>query len=211
MPYAKRYTEDGIDAVLFDTQGLTLYPGGVMIPKGARAVKAGSILARNISTKEFVVCKYWKGAVPNSTTIAMGVDGAHPFEVGDSLKVGTQTAQNIVSIDYSTGDVTVGTAWTAGTGQDVKVETNKQDKPVGIALVPVMDSKAYLGGAHLVAPIEGDSELGALAITGRFRYDRIKGIGQGWQVLDDLGGKYNDDIGPGGVLIITTPNQFNLT
>lgn len=217
-----RYKEDGIPAVLYDRQGLTLLPGGVSIPGGARAVRAGDFVARvatpannpRSDAGKYIVTKYTQVRTALNNGVLLEVDDAHPFEVGDACTVNAD-ARTINAIDYSTNTLTLSANTTAAVNDDVSVGDNDRNEAIGVALLPSVDKDAVRlgGGAALLTPREGDVLQGAIAITGRFYISKLRNFSasSGHNTYDSYGGGRSTllrGIGDGqGIFIITNPSS----
>ena len=200
MTYFKRSKNESLEAVLFDRQGLMLWPGGGSVPAGVRSVRGGDILARNTSTKKFIVVKssFLTALVAANATV-VNVNDAHPFEVGDSIVVGTATAETITAINYVTHQITLGTSISKAVANKtaVKVITNGQGKGVAVALLPVRDKDAaILEEKDDVTPRLSDTLYGTIALKGRFKYDKMKNFDTTvtGSLHTDLAGVLQDDI-----------------
>lgn len=190
----RRHKEQGIESVLYDNQGLTLIPGGVSIPAGARAIRAGDFVARvsagssspSSYAKKYIVAKYTQAAATaGAAATSVVVNDAHAFEVGDLVDLGSDLNNVISSINYSTNTITfaaaIGTA--VSVNDEVFVSEDRKRNAIGIALLPSVDKDAVrLGyGSAYVTPREGDVLQGAIALTGRFYVSKLKNLG-----IDDL-------------------------
>ena len=213
--YLLRATPEQLDAVLYDTQGLTLWPAGGTVAKGSRSIRAGDILARDTSTKKFLVAKRSAVSAAASSSVSISVDDAHPFESGDLLSIGTDSV-TVASVNYDSNILTLTAGITAADNDLVTLRgtTNNREKAVGVALLPVRDKDAaLLGGLDDVTPKLGDEQYGAIAITGRFKYGKLRNfdtsIGSSFHA--ELAGRNQVDIGSdGGVYIISTvPATFD--
>lgn len=183
--YFIKSDNENIDAVLYDRQGLTLLPGGATIAAGSRGFRVGDMVSRNTTTKRILVAKYSQVAAAAAvTTQAVQVDDAHAFEVGDVIHPrnhGTSTdqaARTITAINYSTNVITVSENWASAlvVNDSIGNRSNQQHRPIGVALLPEMDKDAALlgFGAAAVAPKLGDVLYGTVAITGRFKYNKLR-------------------------------------
>lgn len=86
-------------------------------------LRAGWALGRITSGNKFRLCTRTRANGAGSTSTSLTVDNAGAFLAGDSIKVGSNSAQAIVSINYSTNVITLttGISWSdrdAVIGQD---------------------------------------------------------------------------------------------
>lgn len=219
MSFLNIASDEQLKAVLFDSQHLTLYPGGLVIPASTRAIRQGDPIAINTSTDKGLVAKYsqFAGNEAQGQTV-LSLDDVHPFAVGDVVVLddgaALQETVTITAVDYTNNTITVTPAVAdAGgfsTDEHASVVTNDVDEPIGVGLLPLRDKDAAkLGfGANDITPAEGDSLYGSVAITGRFKRAILKNFaGTGNRNAADLGGSV---IGALDVLVITTPNNTNL-
>ncbi len=184
-------SDEQLLAVLFDTQGLEKYPGGLRIGGGQRAVREGDPIAIQTATFTGLVSKYSQLAADSDQAATTAtLDDAHPFEVGDvgvfDDGAALQETVTITAIDYATDIITFTPAIIDVAGFDIDdhfgVITNNQDNAVGIALVPVRDRRAAeLGfpGPDDLTPRGSTTMFGDLAIRGRFRLNRLRNIVDG--------------------------------
>ena len=140
-------------------QGAIKYPAGLAVASGERGIRSGDILAKDTSKAGdyAVVCKITNlrsSASSGSTTIQ--VDDAHPFEVGDSIVVASQSSRTIGSVNYETNSIVItsGLASNASNNATVSASANDKSKPVAIANTPLVDKYAYRNrlGSELVTP-----------------------------------------------------------
>ena len=225
MTYLRMADVENIDAVLFDRQNLTIFPGGATIAAGSRSFRVGDCIARNVSTKKLSVAKFTQVAAAAATTVAVvTVDDAHAFEIGDSVTPrtgGTDGAsRTITGINYDTNVITVSANWSAALVENtssIGTRGNEQHRAIGIALLPSRDKDAALlgGGVNDVVSRIGDSIYGSLALTGRFKYNKLRNFStlNTHSFHADLGGLYNDDLNSGnGIYIVDeVPSTFSLT
>ena len=192
MVYFTKDPVENLDAVLYDRQGLTLLPGGGMVPAGARAIREGDIIARatgGTRNRRFVVAKSTelRSALGASATTA-NVDDAHAFEIGDSVVIASLGSETITAIDYDDNEITFGNAPGAADLNDAVVAAlNDMDEGVAIALTAVRD-----GNNPSISPVEGDFYVTA-ALTGRFKIDRIRNFNGSGRFHTDFAGRYQAD------------------
>lgn len=193
-------TDEQILSVLFDKQGLTLYPGGLPVAANQRAIRQGDPIAIDTSIDHAVVSKYSQIAATVATAATTAtLDDAHPFEVGDVVvfddAVALTETVTITAINYSTNVITFTPAIIDAGGfaidEHVSVITNNVDEPIGIALLPLRDKDAAVLGLLVndVTPKERTTFYGSIALTGRFRNAVLKNVaGTGNRNEADLGG-----------------------
>lgn len=197
-------TDEQLLAVLFDNQGLELYPGGLRIPGGGRAVREGDCIAINTSNDTGLVAKYSQlAADADQAAVVATLDDAHPFAVGDvgvfDDGAALQETVTISAINYTTNVITFTPAIIAAAGFDIddhfSVITNNVDEAIGVALTPLRDHRAAelgIPGADDLTPRGRTHMKGDIAITGRFRLARLRVLVDGTtpqNALDvDLGG-----------------------
>ncbi len=179
-------SDEQLLAVLFDNQGLQKYPGGLRIPGGGRAVRDGDCIAINTSNDTGLVAKYSQiAATVAQAAVVATLDDAHPFAVGDAVRfddgAALQEDVTISAINYTTNVITFTPAIIDAAGfaidDHVSVIANNVDEAIGIALVPLRDRRAaQLGipGADDLTPRGSTTMFGDIAITGRFRLNRLR-------------------------------------
>ncbi len=184
-------TDEQLLAVLFDKQGLEMYPGGLRIGGDQRAVREGDPIAINTATFTGLVSKYSQvAATVAQAAVVATLDDVHPFEVGDSVvfddAAALQETVTLTAINYVTNVITFTPAIIDAAGfaidDHVGVITNNVDNAVGIALVPVRDRRAAeLGfpGPSDLTPRGSTTMFGDFAIRGRFRLNRLRNIVDG--------------------------------
>ena len=212
MVYLIKNPVENLDAVLYDRQGLTVLPGGGMVPAGARAIREGDVIARatgGTRDKRFVVAKTTRlSAVLGGSATEASVDDAHAFEVGDSVVIGSLGTEVITSIDYDTNELTFGTAPGAGAvNANVVAALNDMDEGLAVALTAVRD-----GNNPNITPVNGDSYLTA-ALTGRFKVDKLVNFDVAGPFHTDFAGTYqaNANAGNGIYIIDQVSSNFALT
>ena len=208
MSYLIKDEVERLEAILYDKQGLTMLPGGGMVPAGARAIRQGDVLARSTGgtrDKKFVVAKTTRlSAALGGAATAVAVDDAHAFEVGDSVVIASLGAEVITSINYEINSITFGTApGAAAINSNVVAALNNMDEGLAIALLPSKD-----GNNPLLAPMAGDSFVTA-ALTGRFKVNKLKNFDTGGPFHTDFAGIYQVDANIGGGIYIITNVSAN--
>lgn len=224
MTYLRVADNENIDAVLFDRQGLTILPGGATIAAGARAFRVGDFIARNTGTMKLNVAKYSQVAAAAATTVAVvTVDDAHAFEVGDTItpRSGSsdEASRVITAINYDTNVITVSENWDTALAENdsVGVRHNQQHRAIGIAMLPSRDKDAAIlgGGANDVTDKRGDSGYGSVALTGRFKYDKLRNFNtlNSHSFHGDLDGIYNNDLNSrkGIYIVVEVSSTLSLT
>ena len=212
--YFLKANEEQLKAVLYDTQNLTLFPGGATVAKNSRSIRQGDILARNTSTKRILVAKKSHLQVASGTNAtAIQVDDAHAFAVGDVITVGTAANLTITAISYENNTITVTVAGAQVINARVYVVANAQGAGIGVALLPLRDKGAIYEGVPALSSVVGDELYGACALTGRFKLDKLLNFDTGIATNSlhaDLGGNVNADLnkGDGLYIINNVPSNF---
>ena len=203
VAYFTRDDNERLLEVLYDTQMLTMLPGGGQIHAGSRAVRAGDLVSRytgGTRDKKFIVAKQSQLRVAlGAASTSVQVDDAHPFEIGDELRVGTHSSQAITAIDYDSNTITIEAAAGAGAiNTNVYVDGNNGHRVVAIALLPSKDRNS-----PSLSPLDGDSYLTA-ALTGRFKGNRLLNFSNNSDHygISDLAGRYQIDANHGNGLYI---------
>lgn len=206
-----RSENERVETALAFKSGAMMFPGGVYIPAGSRAIRVGDVLTMDKSELDSTMMKPMKRAVLSSaladTDTSAVLDDAHPFEVGDEIKVGTANAQTCVAINYDTNTVTVDTTWgyLGSVGSEVFCDTDDQDVAVAIANLPVVDKNAYRANAraNLITPMESGVFFADAYVTGTFYATKLNGgrmftVGSNTGSVNLIAG-YADVFGSGGL------------
>lgn len=200
--------DEQVLSVLYDRQGLTLYPGGVRIAPGSRAIRAGDLIAIDTSTDFAIVAKQTRVRINEASgQSVIDIDDTHPWEVGDAIDFDDGSGQEsevIASIDYTNSRITlVGTI--GGSGFDandiIRGTANNTSRVIGIALETLRAENVardgFIGKAGDLTPASRTTMYGQVAITGRFHHSRILNFIAG----DTIAGVTQPDLDMGGKLI----------
>ena len=200
MSEIRVWDDEGLIAVLLHMQGAIKYPAGIQVASGERGIRSGDILAKDTSkTGDYaVVCKVTQlAAAASSGATTITVDDAHPFQVGDSIVVASQSARTIGSINYGNNQLTItsGLASNASNNTTVVARANDKDHPIAIANTPVLDKDSSRSGnlSDLVTPIDRTIAYGDAYVVGTFKADVIQnGNFQNGNLVDTaFAGRYN--------------------
>lgn len=132
-----------------------------------KAIRGGCFLAWNSTDSIWGPCKRTKvnGATSASTTLV--VDNATHFKAGDSVIVGNNAAQAIVSIVYSTQTITLTTAITAKDNEPVYVDKYKTAR----GILSTDEVSLY----HVVTPSTYVDATANMCIEGYIDQDKVLG------------------------------------
>jgi hypothetical protein len=130
--------------IFFSTQNQEFHPGGIILDNvkcsdGSNApyqyeIRAGWWVGRYTAVPTlFRLCTRTTAAAAGTTSTALTVVNAAAFVVGDSIKVGANTAQAVVAINYTTNVITLTTAITWNLGDAVIGQDGSQ---VAVGVLP---------------------------------------------------------------------------